>query len=182
MTRDVDQVLKFMRAQGPGRVLNNYVIPGLRSEAYVEELDTGAMIRTFEMLRDQEYFVTPHDHRYDFQCMVLEGKVVNTVYKLFECSELSATHAILPYDPALRVLDHEKAKLVRAESERRTYVNTDWYIMGHEEFHSIQFDKGTRILFLQEADKKTQSNCLLPYVDGKILDTFIWRDWMMTER
>lgn len=182
MTRDVDQIISFIRRQtGSTEVLENYVIPGLRSEALIEEPDSGAMMRLFEMTRDQEYFITPHDHRYNFRCMVLEGKVVNTVYRLV-AAQGDYTHAMLPYEPVLRTLDHSRATFVRTESERRTYVTSDWYVMHHDEFHSITFDKGTRVLFLQEKDQKAQSSCLLPYVDGKILDTFIWRDWMMTEK
>jgi hypothetical protein len=59
--------------------LRNYAIPGLTSSLIGQKSGTGC-IRLFENSRDHQENITPHSHRFDFQCWVLAGHVVNRVW------------------------------------------------------------------------------------------------------
>lgn len=182
MSRDVNRILDWIEKNGPVSTLENYVIPGLRSVAYLKTDDNGAMLRSFEMTAHQEYYITPHNHRYNFECFVLDGEVENTIFNPIEATRATADHVIVPYDEAKHDIDLEKTEFVRAISSSRKHPEGDWYSMRHDQFHTITFAKGTRVLFLQGASVVKVSHCMLPYNAGRICNTFIWRDWMMTEK
>ena len=56
--------------------VKNYVLAGLDSY-----LLTNGNMRLFACSRDTQDQITPHSHRFDFVCIVLEGWVVNRVWK-----------------------------------------------------------------------------------------------------
>ena len=74
--KDIISILQDMKSD---RVAN-YVIAGL--DSYM--LNSGK-VRLFENKRDHNDAITPHSHRFDFVCLVLAGKVVNSLWE--ECSE-----------------------------------------------------------------------------------------------
>lgn len=171
-------VSRFVNALGTGRVLENYVVPGLRST----ELGTavgGGMVRMFEMQRDPEGEITPHDHRYGFQCYVLEGRVVNRLYHVSPAPfPAAARWARLGYDRGTRKLFGEP-ELVAGSTSRHVYNAGEWYQMSAFDFHSITFDQGTRVLFIEGPVQNENVSVLLPYHAGRVCDTYVWRDWMM---
>jgi hypothetical protein len=59
--------------------VRNYAIPGLTSWLIGQPSPKGTM-RLFESSRQHQEAITPHSHRFDFQCWVLEGFVVNRVW------------------------------------------------------------------------------------------------------
>lgn len=176
-----EQLHRMLGRMGRGQVLENYILPGLRSVLLATHHD-GGKTRVFEMEREQEAYVTAHDHRYSFSCCVLSGRVVNRLYSVREALHKDmASHALLPYSQASHSLDGERARWVVADYSDQAYVEGDWYGMKADQFHSITFSKGARVLFLEGREEKKESWCLLPYSAGRICSTFAWHDWMMKE-
>jgi len=173
-----DDVLRIVRALGAGSALENYIIPGVRSTLLAKSLD-GGVVRVFDMSRDQEYDITPHDHRYDFECFVISGSVTNRRYWSASARKDDATHARLQYDYQAKALNEASANWFRAGYREEVFGIGEWYSMKSYEFHSIRFAKGSKILFIESPEIKKESYCLLPYHYGRICNTFIWRDWMM---
>lgn len=170
---------RLVDALGKGAKLENYIVPGLQSTLLASSLN-GGKVRVFDMTREQEYDITPHDHRYDFQCCVLAGSVTNRRYTVIERGNKEyATHAIMQYDYAKHELDEAQAEWAEARFEDETFGVGAWYSMKATEFHAIRFSRGAKVLFIEGAEVKAWSSCLLPYVNGRICNTFIWRDWMM---
>jgi hypothetical protein len=160
--------------------LGNYIIPGVASHL-IGGGDHGK-VRLFSAARSARDFVTPHSHRFDFTCLVLSGVVRNTIY------HPSGSH-IEPW--CMSTIDQ-----VCGENGLRDYVHTrsegpsywlpvtttyregDTYAMQHDEIHSIQFDRGTQVLFF-EGPQVTAVSCMLePWVDGQCVPTFKTESWM----
>lgn len=173
---DHQSMRRFVGALGRGEVRENYIIPGLTS-TLLGSPAAGGMFRLFEMRRDQEVEVVPHDHRYDFQCFVLEGEVRNRLYCVLERRNVP-THAVFLHDPDTHAVSGPLG-LVEASFHESTYLEGDWYDMKASQFHSIWFGKGTKVLFIEGRKQNELSRCLVPYVNGRVCDTFYWRDWMM---
>ena len=57
------------------KAIDNYAMAGLRSEV----LDKG-MVRMFTQTTAPMSLITPHSHRYNLSCMVLNGTVKNTIW------------------------------------------------------------------------------------------------------
>lgn len=175
---DIEKLVESLGAGG--KVLENYILPGMISTELARPA-IGGLIRLFHMTREQEYEITPHDHRFGFKCAVLDGCVTNRVYKVDTCHKDHATHVTVPYDPSTHSLNEALAKHARANFHEATYNSGDWYQMEHEQFHAIRFSRGARVLFIEGPEEKSEGSCLLPYINGRICNTFLWRDWMMTE-
>lgn len=171
---DVEMLLKM--AHSP---VHNYVIPGLTSSLIGQPSPNGT-IRIFENSRDHQENLTPHSHRFDFQCWVLFGYVINRIwtavdypnindFDLFQLSRLEfggmghyATHAIC--QNAYRYTDSR-------------YNAGECYSMRAEEIHSIQFSRGAKVLFF-EGETRTDSEIIEPVVDGEVIRTFHVAPWM----
>lgn len=168
------ELLKAM-AHSPVR---NYAIPGLTSWLIGQPSDLGR-IRLFECERDHVEPITPHSHRFDFECLVLKGQVVNRVWSrsydgtgdLYQATELRYGGQPGEYTG------------VSGETERWVYEDElfrkdSTYGMKAEQVHSIYFKKGTAVLFVEGPQVSTQSIILQPVVDGKVVLTFKVEDWM----
>jgi hypothetical protein len=177
----VTKLLTMVDLLGTGKVINNYIIPGLRSTLLVDRTTSGGRVRRFDMLREQEYFIVPHDHRYNFDCFVLDGGVTHYTYDLEKAQKENATHVIVPYDHADHAIDTEQPTWVKAYMCTESFRAGDRYSLSHADFHSVRFSSGASVLFIEGAQQKPGSSCLLPYSDGRICNTFLWDDWMMTE-
>jgi len=70
--RAARDIVRLLDTFGRGRVLEDYIVPGLRS-TLLGTTAAGGVIRLFEQEREPELFITPHDHRYSFDCYVLKG-------------------------------------------------------------------------------------------------------------
>jgi hypothetical protein len=67
-----EDFLKLLSLFGRGKTLHNYIVPGLNSTMLAMSAG-GGVVRLFEMTREQEAYIVPHDHRYNFTCYVLAG-------------------------------------------------------------------------------------------------------------
>lgn len=170
-------VLKGML--GPAR--HNYIVPGLMSSKV-----NCHMVRVFENTREQEFFITPHNHRFDLFCVVLRGTVVNTLYQL-----VASRTPLGRADPFARV-QYEKgvgASLRKPftsglyERYRNEYKAGCSYAMKANEFHSIHFSSDAIVLFVEGANAGDETTeVLLPVgSDRKVCDTSVTLPWMFAQ-
>lgn len=161
--------------------ISNYIIPGLESWILICDKDPRwGKLRLFKATRDTDYIVTPHSHRFDFWCYVIEGNVLNTVYiesmdgDLFECQSLVRVEHFNTYS-------RSTVKRKRYKKSFHQHNKNETYFMRNDEFHSICFAKGTEVLFLEGPSKSAESHILLPVVNDKTINTFKVEDWMFKE-
>jgi hypothetical protein len=155
--------------------IRNYAIPGVNSSLI-------STVRLFECSREHQEPITPHSHRFDFQCLVLSGMVRNRVWTNeipigtgdpFILSELRYS-GIGPgtYDGA------EELVIDNFDYKDRIYHPGDWYSMAAEEIHSIFFARNSKVLFFEGPTRTKISQILQPCVDGKVIPTFKVEPWM----
>ena len=160
--------------------VRNYVLPGLTSSIIVPPSINGC-VRLFEAERTTHEFISPHSHRFDFWCLVLRGRVVNTLFhgdglhgepwtmrRFIRKSVEFGEYINMDSDPSI----------VRFRHEDTLYHEGDIYSMQHHEIHSIRFSKGTRVLFFEGKEITNTSKVLTPMSGGKHIDTFKTEPWM----
>lgn len=160
--------------------VRNYAIPGLTSWLIGEPSKHGT-VRMFECSREHQEPITPHSHRFDFQCWVLAGSVRNRVW-----------YSTYPHDPAGDFYQQSRlhyeggigkytvhpmgpAKWCYSD---RTYAEGQCYAMEAREIHSIYFARGTRVLFFEGPQESDTSVILEPWVDGETVPTLTVEPWM----
>lgn len=159
--------------------VRNYAIPGLTSWLVGAPTEHGC-IRLFESSREHHEQITPHSHRFDFECVVLAGEVRNVVWistsqhmgaDMFMETRLEYRGGIGHYEKEVIGTDYYRA------SEKK-YATGDRYSMTADQIHSIYFSRGAKVLFFEGPKVSTSSIILEPYVDGEIVPTFKVEDWM----
>lgn len=154
--------------------VSNYVIAGLDSY-----LISNGNVRLFENSRNHQDQITPHSHRFNFACLVLEGSVINRVW-----SETLESEGDLFESTTLRysgeIGNHEKSRDGRAFY---TYFDVkynkgDCYAMSAQQIHSIQFSKGAKVLFLEGPQVSDTSIIIEPVVNGKVINTYENKSYM----
>lgn len=179
--RRILEVVEAMKCNG----LANYIVAGLSSHM-VGDGDLGGKVRLFSADRETRDTITPHSHRFDFACLVLNGYVLNTIYE-----PVSAGNAAFASEWVFSTIDqvcgvdgirkyvHEretKPKLLYPVTTR--YTQYDSYYMASDQVHSIVFSKGARVLFFEGPAKTTTSRMIEPWVNGRVVPTFKTEDWM----
>ncbi len=179
---------KIIESMQTSRV-RNYIIPGLNS--YM--LDNGK-VRMFDSTREFSGTITPHSHRFDFACYVLNGIVSNRLYHpvspfgdgtgdkldgdIFTVRTLvrDINEAFGEYE---RLTDDSQANFT---STATTYKTGDWYTMKADEYHSIMFGKDTQVIFFEGQEVNKYSRVLLPFMHGETIETMECdKDWMYLE-
>lgn len=175
---DMDKLLCTLMGENDS-LIRDYIVPGLESRL-LRSVTSSHKWRIFTMRRDQDYQVNIHDHRYGFSAVVLSGHVVNTVWDIAErnVNDSHATHAAVYYDHKERCVG-QPYSLITTRPREQAYGAGEWYAMGHDEFHSIRFSRGARVLVIEGPEVKPNNTILLPYSNGRVCDTFMWRPWMM---
>jgi len=170
----VAQLLRM--AHSPVR---NYVIPGLTSWLIGEPSEHGT-VRMFHSERQHEESITPHSHRFDFQCWVLEGTVRNRIWtETYFTGGADMYHrSILRYEGAMGQYRKEKLDLGRWTPMDTIYQAGSCYSMSADQVHSIYFSRGCRVLFFEGPTEHDSSYVLEPYVDGEAIDTMEVKPWM----
>ncbi len=167
----------YMLAAMKHSPIKNYIVPGLTSWLIGEPSPKGAT-RLFECSRDHQESITPHSHRFDFQCWVLAGKVTNRVWTYSDYGGDLYTQTNLVYGG-----EPGQYERVRRGIDRYTYTDEvhkadDWYSMTADQIHSVYFAKGTQVLFFEGPTKMDHSLILEPHVDGKDIPVFKVEPWM----
>ena len=67
--------------------IHNYIIPGLSSWMIGEKSNFGT-VRAFTCEREHIESISPHSHRYDFECFVVKGSVKNILWEKSEDGDL----------------------------------------------------------------------------------------------
>lgn len=188
----LEAFLRIISNKPTDSVRHNYIIPGLTSRLFTKTF-FGQKVRIFEMGREQETEISIHDHRYSFNAFVLDGSVTNKVWKVHDLWSIDApvrpnevhpsslaTHVRVAYAPGnLAPCVTPPNAYVRASCNAQTFTKGSQYSMDHTEYHSIRFSKGARVLLIEELEAKSTSSILLPFSNGRVCDTFYWKDWMM---
>lgn len=154
--------------------VKNYVLAGLDSY-----LLTNGNMRLFTCSRDTQDQITPHSHRFDFVCIVLEGWVVNRVWRevpepigdFFESSILTYKDEIGSHD--LR----PDGRSWYAYTDTK-YKQGEMYAMTADEIHSIQFSRDAKVLFFEGPSVTNESVIIEPVVNGEKIPTYQKLDYM----
>lgn len=160
--------------------LGNYIVPGLTSWLLSAPSEKGC-VRMFVSTRDQDEFITPHSHRFDFTCHVLEGEVINTMYcspTKTEPGEVYQFGRLIYGDEPGKHEQKYDGERALFRKVRSTYRAGAWYSMGASEIHSIRFSKGARVLFFEGPCRTNETVILLPVAYGDPVPTFRVADWM----
>lgn len=139
-------------------------------------------MRLFECSRDHQENITPHSHRFDFQCWVLAGEVRNKHWgeslDVFDKSGDQFTVTDLVYQGDVGHYTRQRIGVARYLTTEKIYNTGDWYAMKADEIHSIRFSKGTEVLFCEGPTLTDTSTILEPFVDGLDVPTFQVAPWM----
>lgn len=161
--------------------LGNYIVPGLDS-AMVGDQDLLGKVRLFDTseraTRDE---ITPHSHRFDFVCLVLRGCVKNAVYWPDATGEQWCVSSITQVcgKEGLNSYTHvREEEPTRFRREDTLYSVGNVYGMRHDQIHSIEFWKGTKVLFFEGPQITDTSHMIEPWVRGKVVPTFRTEPWM----
>jgi len=171
MNKDVIKHLVSMR-HSP---LHNYIVPGLTSWLIMDKGDLGK-IRLFECSREQQEFITPHSHRFDFTACVVRGQVENTLWVEGEGDKYMITQTRYLGKPG--EYERYQIKDKRYTTDTLTHIEGDWYGMKYNDIHSIKFSRGAFVLFFEGVIKTNTSYILEPMVDGECIPTMKIEPWM----
>lgn len=155
--------------------LHNYIVPGLTSWL-IGAPSVNGCVRLFECSRNQQEAITPHSHRFDFQCAVLRGKVTNRLW--------SRDHSGDWFQSSTQQCDEAGIYQTKPQSvDRWSYFDAEhetgeFYSMLSTQVHSIIFSKDARVLFFEGPRIQEHSIILEPHVDGETIPTFQVQPWM----
>jgi hypothetical protein len=159
--------------------LRNYIVPGLSS--YLVGGAAHGKVRMFHAERTTRDMITPHSHRFDFTCLVLQGHVRNNVYWPHSGGDawcLSTIQQVCGEGGVLSYTHVREDKATRFECITKEYGPGDVYSMACHEIHSIEFYRGSKVLFFEGPQIWETSQMIEPWVDGRVVPTFRTEDWM----
>lgn len=159
--------------------IGNYVVPGL--ESVLLGKSNGFTVRMFHMTEHQMIHITPHSHRFNLLSYVLEGEVEHHVYdivvseavtnlKAFRLAVMEQKGQLGNYDTEL----YSNGLFRRYESK---YEAGGSYFLNAEEYHSVIFSKGAKVLIIEGPEVAT-SKVLVPLVENTVCSTLFTADWM----
>ena len=161
--------------------INNYIVPGLISWLVGEPNEKGGLTRIFEMTREQMTLITPHSHRFGFECRVVQGSVEQTIwtpqpisadqFDLFSAEEVRYLGEPGKYESVVQ-------QQFRFSPNTVVYKQGERYSMTHNDIHSIRFGKNTIVLLKELGDQSDETITLKPIVDGEVIDTMKVEPWM----
>lgn len=165
--------------------LHNYIVPGLVSTLIGEDPHASSKIRLFRNTRTQDEFITPHSHRFDLACMVLQGSVENTIFDAVPYSGPQTPRYADEFQVSRLKYEGNPGHYDKADTTVQAfsrYVNSyqpgQWYFLKCDDIHSIRFSKDAIVLIF-EGDSKTDTTIVLePRVNGSTIRTFKVEDWM----
>lgn len=155
--------------------ISNYAIPGLTS--FLVGGESHGKVRLFDCSRNHQEEIIPHSHRFDFQCLVVTGKVTNRIWTKNTNGD-AFTVTSLVYDGAMGKYKSNELHVSLFGFCEMTHKAGEWYSMAAQEIHSIKFAKDTQVLFFEGPSIKDNSLILEPFVDGKTVKTFKVEPWM----
>lgn len=166
--------------------LDNYILPGLSSHL----IGGGGYgkVRLFEASRRQQLGITPHSHRFDFTCLVLQGSVTNTLWApdyqgdKFSMQYLEYQGQAGQYQKRERIQGVDKPGYTHWAGNSARYTEGQWYSMDSEEIHSIEFSRDALVLFFEGPEKTQITKILEPVAGTAVIPTLKVEPWMFTKR
>lgn len=164
--------------------IRNYIVPGVTSWLVGGHGGPEGRVRLFESERRQWEMVTPHSHRFDFQSVVVQGAVTNTLWAESSVGDKNADaycESEVTYDgggPGKYSVKRLGTKYYVTQSTR--YAQGERYLMYHSEIHSIQFEKNTMLLIYEGPRRTDKSIALEPVVAEVVINTFKVEPWMFS--
>lgn len=160
--------------------ISNYVIPGLESYLLAKH-ESGSCVRLFVSTRGHQESIVPHSHRFDFQCIVLEGSVTNIIWTrclpdLRNSDEFMVTTHKYMNTPGL--YEQQESFTSNFVCSATTHVAGENYGMSHDQIHSIRFSRGAAVLFFEGPPVSDSNVVLEPLVDGVRIPTGTTQPWM----
>lgn len=172
---------KFMKYATLGNRLRNYIVPGLDSTLI-------GKVRMFEMKREQDAFITPHSHRFDLSCYVLQGRVTNHIFQPVEgyspfgmpdTRGSSYGRSRLKYGGQPGHYEKVSDGVARYYKNSKVHEKGDWYDMAHDVIHSINFEKGSKVLIFEGPDLNHETIILESCdAEDRVIPSFKVEDWM----
>lgn len=160
--------------------LRNYIAPGLTS--YLVGGEHHGKVRLFAAERTTLEFITPHSHRFDFTCLVLQGIVYNSIFypgtAEHELWCMSTINQVCGGDGLLDYVHTREASPGHWYSKTDRWVQGQIYSMTHDQIHSIKFERGTKVLFFEGPQVTKTGRMLEPWVGGRCVPTFKTESWM----
>lgn len=151
--------------------LSNYILPGLDS------LLVGSTTRLFVNTRRSIGEITPHSHRFDFQCLVLQGSVTNTLFIPDDDGDCYSVSSMTYLgNPGEYKTTNKGIRWYSAAD--KVFVAGDWYGMASQEVHSIRFSNDAVVLFIEGLQTTTDSIYLEPHINGETINTMKTESWM----
>jgi hypothetical protein len=156
--------------------LGNYAgIPGL-SSSLLGGPEHGK-VRLFDCSREHPESLVPHSHRFNVMCLVLNGHVVNHIWRKGGADKYTATR--LTYLGAPGCLQRSEAHAESCYTRYSTkYGHGEFYNMAAQDIHSIDFSRDALVLFFEGPELTTDTVILEPFVDGQTVPTFNVQPWM----
>ena len=173
MNQDVIKQLCAMR----NSPLRNYIVPGLTSWMIMDNGDEGK-VRMFQCSREQQEFITPHSHRFNFSACVLRGSVENTLWvPVGEGGDQYAVTTTMYLDEPGKYQSGTQV-IHRFITDSITYKEGDWYSMNHTDIHSIKFSRDSVVLFIEGRQISKSTTVLEPWVNDRRIPTMKTEPWM----
>lgn len=168
----MDKIINIVEEMKSHRVAN-YAIAGL--DSYL--LEKGK-VRLFKNSRDHQDQLTPHSHRFDFTCLVLQGHVINRVWVEGSTSADQFQMSQLTYDGEIGEHTKKVGDVVNYRYMDTKYEQGNMYSMSADQIHSITFSKGAIVLFFEGPQLTDTSKIIEPVVDGRVIPTYEKKDYM----
>ncbi len=173
-TPDLEHILTMAHSH-----VHNYVIPGLTSSLIGDPGPRGC-VRLFRCSRDHQEPITPHSHRFNFNCIVLRGWVVNRTWRVAkldeEGDEFQTVH--LHYNGEIGRHSKVDGAVERWLYDDKSYHAGDTYSMLADEVHSIKFSRGAAVLFFEGPALSNSSIAIEPVVNMERIPTSDVQPWM----
>lgn len=165
--------------------LANYIVPGLDSAMVGDQGDDFGKIRLFDTTeratRDE---ITPHSHRFNFVCFVLSGCVKNAIYYPDDEGEewcVSTIDQVCDGDGLRNYTHTRETTPTRFRRVDSVFSTGNVYAMESHQIHSIEFWKGSKVLFFEGPQLTNRSQMIEPWVRGKVVPTFRTEPWMFEQ-
>jgi hypothetical protein len=160
--------------------VRNYVIPGLTSSLIGTPSDKGT-VRLFQNERKHQETITPHSHRFNFQCWVLRGSVRNRLWFRRDHDDTNSDEyrtTQLQYSGKIGGYSVDQGGVNRWAYYDSVFTQGQCYSMRAEQVHSIFFARDTVVLFFEGPTISDSSIIIEPVVDGEVIPTFEVKPWM----
>lgn len=163
--------------------IKNYVLPGLYSYLLGDKNLDGSITRVFYSSRLTQEFISPHNHRYNFICEVLDGYVENTIYEpTFSSNEVGDfwQQVVSIYSDIGIYKTNYLSGPVKYIPKSVTYRKGEIYKSDLHTIHSIKFSKGSVVLFREGKKLSEQNVALIPYCKETetAINNFNTHPWM----